>query len=790
MGTPDSAGFGDLLRRFRLAAGLSQEALAEKAGLSGDAIRALERGRRTAPRPDTLAMLYQALELAPAERAMLANAVGQTPSNPTPIHVDARPVCNLPILPAPLIGRERLREEATNLILHSGCRLLSLTGPGGVGKTSLAVAIATSLRDEFDDGVYFVDLAPMRDPSLAALAMVQMLGLREAGANDARSLLLAHLRTRRTLFVLDNLEHLLGVAPLVAEINETCPRVVMLVTSRTPLHVRAEQRFPIPPLETPIVQHSGVEQIVEFDAVRLFLTRARAAKPDFEITVANATTIAEICTRLDGLPLAIELAAARVTLLTPSALLRRLEKSLSILTDGPRDLPVRHQTLRAAIDWSYELLSPEEQALFRRMSVFVAGCTLEAVEQICADRDLNDGSTLNRLTVLVENNLLRAASDSNDDDGMRLSMLETVREYAVERLELSGESDHYHRSHAEYFMDLAEEAAPQLLGPLQVRWLERLDREHDNLRAGLAWAQKRGLTEVGLRISGALWRFWWTRGYLSEGRRWFDTFLSDETSASLPVQATALSGAGILAWAQGDLDHAVRFHQTALATWRELDDAFGVAKALNNLGLVTMEQRRPADAIRLYEESLALHRSVGNQRSVAGALLNLGSALLMAGEYERAEEVLDETLKLYRELDDQWGIADSLHYLGALACDTGQYARAAGRLRESLSHFRSIGDRPGIATCLEYLAAVAVANGQPDWASRLLGAAGGLRTSLAVPVQVSERDRFDSTVASIIASIGDEQFSAGWAEGGASPLNAVIDGALGREDLPCPADVS
>ncbi len=777
MGSPVSANFGDLLRRYRVTAGLSQEALAEKAGLSSDAVRALERGRRTKPRPDTLALLFDALDLKSDDRSVLASAIGQ-PVAPekSSVPLSAESQMRLPLSPTKLIGRDLLKEQISSLLRDAQIRLLTLTGPGGVGKTTLALAVAHEIQVEFSGGVVFVDFAPISDPNLVPSAMLQALGIRESTDRDTGALLVSQLERRRVLLVLDNLEHLLAAARLIAELVHSCPQVVILATSRTPLRVRAEQRFTVPPLDVPA--HSRLTQeIADSPAVQLFLARARSARLDFELTDENAPDIAQICVRLDGLPLAIELAAARVTMMTPSELLDRLTNSLALLSDGPRDLPERHQTLRAAVEWSYLLLNESQQLLFRRLSVFVAGADIDAIEDVCgSDNDV--GSVfLGDLTNLMENSLLRSVGTPARTE-TRIGMLETVRQYAFELLSGSGERDAVRRLHSDYFRRLAEDAGPNLVGSRQAEWLARLDREHDNLRAALEWARETADVETGLRISVGLWRYWWTRGYLSEGRDWFDTFLDEPDGVPPGILASALSGMGILAWAQGDGDQAIRFHDRALTTWQAQGDTFGVAKALNNLGLVALDQGRFSDAIHLYEQSLELHRSAGTPRSVAGALLNFGSVLLLERRWDQADAILHETLCLYQKLEDTWGIADTYRYFGAMALEREDLVGASTAIRESLSRFDSIGDLPGVATCLDYLACIAAKEGGVRLAARYHGAATAIRIDHDMPIQSSMRVNVEHMVESVRAALGHDRFNTLIVAGQSTPLDEIVCQAI------------
>ncbi|MDQ3809955.1 MAG: helix-turn-helix domain-containing protein, partial [Chloroflexota bacterium] len=498
------ATFSERLRHFRLRAGLSQVDLAERANLSPAAVATLERGVRSSPYPRTVDALATALNLPSEERAALIAA-----AHPSPRAGQARagppeqPVVQVPQLPVWLtsfVGRD-VEVEAVRVLLHptgSAVRLLTLLGPAGVGKTRLAVAVAAAVEDAYPDGVAFVDLAPLSDQRLVPATMARALHLRESGERSARELLLDYLRSRQMLLVLDNFEHLPGAAPLLAELLAGCPELALLVTSRAALRLRGEQRFLVPPLPAPTDAPVSVQALVAAPAVRLFVERAQAVAPDFVVDATNAGAVAAICRRLDGLPLAIELAAARTRLLQPRAMLARLGRRLPLLTGGERDLPTRQRTLSAAIEWSYDLLDQPEQTLFRRLAVFVGGCTLDALETVCGRADAGEWAdpatqalsarpsaawptpavdVLDGVASLVDNSLLR--QDHRADGEARFALLETIREYALERLQASGEADALRRRHADYYLALAEEAAPRIVGPEQVTWLDRLEAEQD-----------------------------------------------------------------------------------------------------------------------------------------------------------------------------------------------------------------------------------------------------------------------------------------------------------------------
>ena len=767
--------FGDLLRRYRLAAGLSQEALAERAGLGVSTIAALERGRRNAPRADTLALLADALGLTAHERSTLVTVARDSDADEAPdsgkttgeSSVDSgqerQRVWTLPVPPTALVGRER-EETAVGRLLQpdGGARLVTLTGPGGVGKTRLALAVALSLRDAYPDGVVFVDLSALNDAALVAPAVARALGLREEGALGVHELLVAHLRNKRLLLALDNVEQIIEAASSIADLVAACPLLAVLVTSRTALRVRAEQQFRVLPLDTPAGPSPTAAEVASYPAVQLFVARARAVAPEFRLDADNAAAVAEVCRRLDGLPLAIELAAARVTLLPPAALLGRLERRLGLLKGGPRDSPLRQQTLRATIDWSYTLLSEWEQALVRRLSVFSGGCTLEAAEAVAPAAGTADGDVWSGVELLVDHSLLQAVEQPDGEP--RFRMLETIREYGLEQLAASEEEEATRRAHAAYYLELAEAAKPQLFGPEQVRWLESLERDHDNLRAALVGARERALMQdqersldvappgtagilpanacrqdaggprgdgplqsnpsgitLGVRLAGALWRFWYIRCHLAEGRGWLQEFttLPARSGTAPPERADALVGLAVIAYAQTDYDQAAAAAEESVALTRALDDRPNLALSLNILGGVARYRSDFARAATLGEECVALTRSIGDRWFLALSLSNLADVARFQGAYVRATALCEESLVLARALGDQWGIAQALLTLGRIARDCGESEGATALLHESLAIVRALGHTRDIALALAGLGDVARAQGDVDRAVSL-----------------------------------------------------------------------
>ena len=619
--------------------------------------------------------------------------------------LDTRPH-NLPVQRSPLTGRAEELDEAKQLLCRQDVALLTLTGPPGVGKTRLALQVAAELLDHFQDGAFFVGLAPIPDPSLVASAVAQVLGIRDVGGRPLLESLRDDLRDKQMLLVLDNFEHVLDAAPQVADLLAACPGLKVLATSRAILRLRDEREFPVSPLATPNPRSlPPAADIAQYPAVALFAQQARAASPGFVVTDENAAAVAQICARLDGLPLAIELAAARLKLLPPEALLARLDRRLPLLTGGARDLPARQQTLRATIVWSHDLLDEAERRLFRRLAVFAGGWTLQAAEAVCRPDGEPRGEMLDGVASLVDKSLLRRVGAAVEP---RFGMLETVREYALERLEASGEAVEIRRRHAGHYLALAEGAEPAVRGPRQGASLDRLDAEHDNLRAALGWAIEHGEMDAGLRLGGALGRFWQVRGYWTEGREWLTRLLALAGAPSrTAARAKALNALGHLTRRQGDYAAARSLHEEALGISRELGDKPGIAAALNGLGETARLRGDYAEARSLYRESLALARELGDKLGIAAALNNLGIVARFRGDYAEALSLYRDSLGIRQELGDREGMAISLNNLGVVARLQGDYPRARAWHQESLRIRRELRDAGGVAESLNNLGIVA-----------------------------------------------------------------------------------
>jgi predicted ATPase len=710
---------------------------------------------------------------------------------------------NLPAQLTPLVGRTREVEEVCALLRSEQTRLVTLSGPGGVGKTRLGIRVAEELAGEFADGVCFVPLAPVQKPDLVLSSIAGTLGLRELGEKPLSERLAEHLKEKELLLILDNFEQVVEAAPQVAELLAVCPRLKVLTTSREVLHLSCERVFPVSPLRLPDPKRltKDHQTFSEFEAIAYFFERAQAFKPDLRLTAENAPMVAEICVRLDGLPLGIQLAAARLRLLSPRAILERLRRRLRLLKGGPQDAPVRQKTLRDAIGWSYELLGAQERLLFGRLSVFAGGCTLEAAEAVCDPGEELTEEVLDLLASLMDKSLLYRA-EVEDGKG-RFWMLETVKEYDLERLEAAGEEREARHGHAAYYLALAEEARQELTGPRQTEWFDRLENEHDYLRAALSWSLERGDAETALQMNAELWWFWCKRGHLSEGCRWLEEALG-KCASPTPARAEALNGAGVLARNQSDYEQARVWLEESLALWRdlgdkrgaadvlinlgtvaldrgdypraaaffdesmplrrELGDRWGLALALNYLGVTVRAQNNLADAVAMFEESLKLFCALGDKASTAMALNNLGEVAEDQDEYEKAAAYYQESLAMYREVEDKEGIALMARHLGRISRIQGDYGRAATLYDESLRLYTQLGNKLGIATALEAIAALHAACGQPEPATRVWPAAETLRGEISAPLENMERTKHEAIIAAARKALGEAAFANAWAE--------------------------
>jgi predicted ATPase/serine/threonine protein kinase len=743
-------------------------------------------------------------------------------SDLTPNRTEARP-SNLPAPSSAFVGRDKELAAAKELLLRDDVRLVTATGPGGIGKSRLALEVARAVKEEFPAGVYFVPLAAVKDPGLLAFTIARTLGIRETANQSALETLREYLQSALhapALLLVDNFEHMVEAATTLAGLLAVTPHLKLLVTSRAALRVHEEREFPVPPLALPDARAKlSTVKAGEYSAISLFVQRAAAVKPNFALTEENAPIIAEICTRLDGLPLAIELAAARIKLLSPAAMRARLETSLQLLTGGARDLPERQQTLRQAIDWSYDLLSEPEQRLFRRLSVFLGGCSLEAVESVCDTKQDLGVDVLDGMASLVDKSLVRQIEQA--DGETRFVMLETIREYARGKMSESGEEAATRRSHAAYCLVLAEEAAAENAEEVQTGWMERLESESQNIRAALEYLIEASNAEWGLRLGVALFRFWERRELLTEAREWFGKLLNIPSGkAPLSLRVRALFCAGVLASEQRDYPASVELLNKSLEIARELEDARSVAVSLNALAVVAGEGGDLPGARSLCEESLVQWRLLGDAQAVARGLSNLAGIANLQHDGPGARALYEESLAIFRELNDRSGVAWALNHQGDVARDHGDSAAASDFYQRSLADFRELGDGPGVAGCLadlghlaraqqdyaaadalyreslgifreldhkrgmarllEAFACSAAAQAEAERGLRLAGAAAALRQSIGAPLTADEQSKLERGLEPARKGLPTTAGRTAWLEGWVTPVGRAIEDVLGK----------
>ncbi|MBT8228338.1 MAG: tetratricopeptide repeat protein [Dactylosporangium sp.] len=803
----DDASFGYLVRRLRRLADLTQRDLAHRIGYSVVTVRKIEADERR-PSRDLAERLAQCLLTLPDERQSFLALARTPPTVPTNL---ATPLTRL-------IGRAEETTAVRHLLTDREIRLVTLVGPPGIGKTRLSVQIATDLTASFPHGVFAVAFGPISDPALVIPTIAKALGVKESAAQRLLDCLIDYLDSRKLLLVLDNVEHMLTAAPEIARLLTACPTLKVLATSRQPLHIRGEHLCSVPPLALPapgrvVTAHTATG----YPAIELFVERAQAADRTFQVTEANAADIAAVCARLEGIPLAIELVAARVKLLAPQALLGRLDSRLALLTGGPRDLPERQQTLRGTIDWSHRLLDDGEQALFARLAVFIGGCLPEAAETVAnADGDL-PMPVLDGLEALADKNLLR---QEQRVDGERYSVFfETIREFALERLIERDEATAVRQRYAAYYLRLAETASQHLTGREQEAWLDRLEAEHNNVRAVTDHHIQHHDCGQALRMVAALWRFWHVRAHQTEGWRWIKLALALEGPHEVRHRAQALNGAGWIAQDQSDPAQALAAFTESLRLCRVIDDKRGIAEALHGVGGQLQASGNDSQAIALFSESLGLYRELDDQEGIAWSLDHLGYAalylddpdramalfeesrglfqrlehtwgnaislhhqgltMMARGKHDLALSRLNEGLSRFEELGNSWGVAQSLYHLGRLAVRVGDHVTAAARYRGSLTLSQTEEDRTAMIRSLAGLGSVAVLQGRLSLAARLFGAVEAFAESQVLRLTPLESAVHERDVSAVQSRRSDPAVVSAWSAGRSMSLTQLVDYAMG-----------
>lgn len=815
---PDKS-FGQSLRFYRQARDLTQAELAEQVNCATESIRKMEANRQR-PSKFLAARLADSLGIPDEERAeflslaRLMAAYAFQPSSPSGPHLA---VVNLPAQMTSLVGRQDELTTACKELQKPDVRLITLTGPGGVGKTRLAAQIAREMLNDFPDGVYFVPLGSITDAALVTPAIARVLHIRTA-SNQFNAHFSSHFRHKSILLILDNFEHVMAATPLVAELLQSSHHLRILITSRSPLNLYGEHEINVQPLATPDLNSlPSWQKLIEYDSVRIFIERTRALNADFRLTEANAPVIAEICWRLDGLPLALELAAAYGKLFSPPMLLEHIKKGPIDLSSNAPNVPERHSALRNTIQWSYQLLDPVEQSVFQQLSIFVGGCTLEAAKAVCA---LESDTAMKYIGLLLDKSLLQRMDTATDE--RRYIMLETIRSSALERLQQSGDEEDVRQRHLAYYLHLAEEIAPKLqVGPTQRKWLEYLAREIGNLRIAIQWAIDHAGDAV-VRLCNGLEYFWYEFGDPVEIYDWINAVLAQEINLSRRLKATALRFTGhVLMTMQIDYPRAQKFFEEALSLWKELDDQPEIADTLARLGIVALELGEYEKSQTIYEECLTIcealndnrgifwarewigvvwmrqgdaqqaqeifetsakwWRQQGDLQSEAFALNNLGAAAMYQGNYGHARVCQEQALAIWETIGDTRGTSSVLNALGPVMLYLGKPAEARRLLMQSLSQRWENQDYNGIAWNLERLAEIAFVQKQLERGAQLWGAAEALRERYNSPLFPAELHRYEPVLASAHKKLGEPHWNSACAIGRAKALEEVVNYALGKE---------
>lgn len=805
--------FGQSLRRSRHGAGLTQPDLARHSGYSVGHIRKLEQGTRR-PTRDVVAALANALQVPPEVRAHWERAASPIPGLST-----------LPPTATSFVGRESEIGALRELLLDKRVRLVTIVGPGGVGKTRLAVEATADLASDFPDGIFFVSLSPVEDPALLPAALIQTVGLDEPEGTDVLAVLKEQFVGRHSLVIFDTFEHVLSAALFVADLLAACPSIAVAVTSRTPLNLSAEREFPLSPL--PLPQEPDVPDVLTLRAipsVALFVQRAQTIDPAFVLSEENSTAVAEICRRLDGLPLAIELAAARTRMFSPRVLLSQLEARFDVLSGGRLDVTPRHRSLRAALDWSYQLLDPQEAQLFMRLAVFTGSWSLQSAERVCRI----DLPVANVMDALLRVSLIQRRDDTGPD--ARYGMLDTVRAFALELLRVSQELFPLQREHARYFAGQAEDANAGLKGEDQELWLQRLEADYPNLVAALTWSLQYDL-ETAIRLATALCQYWYMRGQVQQGRRWIDLAqdqaLMDGNHLDPALYGALLNSAGVLDFQtgaygrarqllagavtlrrtigdkvelsasltnlgnvlclQGDFERGGELFEESLTLGRELDDSWDVAAALNNLGNVSKALGEDERAAERFEESLSLFRDLGDTWNAAIALNNLGNIADRHADWVKATQLLEESLASFRALNDPWGTAVVLCNLSYVALHVGDIQRGRVLASESLRSLREAGDTGQVPEAVEALGLAMGELGYAETMIRLLAASSMRREDMGIPGEQPRAEAVAQAITKARAVTGEPNFDAAWKQGRAMTVEELLDYALGLGEDPARA---